>query len=157
MTKATETIKYVIDEVHAHGISGFNGIYSYVHFTIDCSDVDIESKTPTKMSLKDALAAPKSFEDNGKIFEMEHEGNVICKILARRCEKLDYHVTYSHADITEELEDIVASGRDTLEKFSRDLGFTPGRMIYNILDATISWDSVKTYYGLTDQEEEGWI
>ena len=153
MTKATEVLKQLFEELNDQGMSSFEGIYSPYYFPIHQVDVDIEPSGIVRNSVKDALFVTSELKKKTRICVLSDPTNLVLSVAyAIRNQSLDMHVTCASVDIVSELPEILATNKRSLEKYSRDCGFTPGIHYYNLIDAWVPWDSVKTM----DIERDGW-
>lgn len=154
MTKATDKIQQLIEEINDNGLSGSEGVYSYVSFDIHHNDVDVDPPGPVKMNINQILWASNILKNDPRVVVLEGVDPVICKCLVKRAGVLDIHVTCSSLELQLDMAKVMAESRMFLDKFCRDVGFTPGMHYYNILDAWIPWESVRTVN--LDRIEEGW-
>jgi hypothetical protein len=154
MTKATDKIQQLIEEVNDCGLSGADGVYSYLTFSIHHNDIDIVPSGPVKMDLKEAMFITNTLKGFPRHVTVEGHDPVICRSLVQKGGTLDLHVSCSSVEIQLEMANVIAEGKVFLEKYSRDLGFTPGTHHYNVLDGWIPWESVRTVD--LDLTEEGW-
>jgi hypothetical protein len=154
MTKATDKIQELIEEINDTGLSGSEGIYKYVSFEVHHNDVDVNPTGPVKMNINQILWASNILKNDPRVVVLEGVDPVICKCLVKRAGVLDIHVTCSSLELQLDMARIMAESRMFLDKFCRDVGFTPGTHHYNILDAVIPWESVRTVN--LERTEEGW-
>jgi len=152
MTKATEVIQHMVDELNDSGLSSMDGIYASLYFPIHQQDIDVELTAPARMDVKEALSISKDLKDGARACFTQKKGEVISRAYTRRGSSLDVHITCGTVDMSVELSQIMAETRFHLNKYATDAGFTPGIHYYNILDAYLPWEVVRT----VDQVEEGW-
>lgn len=155
MIKATDKIQQLLEEVNDTGLSGSEGVYRYVSFEIHHNDVDVDPSGPVKMNINQVIWASNILKNEPRVAVLEGMGPVVCKCLVKRAGVLDIHVTCSSLELQLEMARVMAESRMFLDKFCKDTGFTPGTHYYNILDAWIPWESVRTVD--LDRSEEGWI
>jgi hypothetical protein len=153
MTKATEVINHLFDHLNEQGMSSLEGIYSSYYFPIHTVDIDFEPRGIVKNSVKDALFITNQLKNSSRICVLSDTGpTVISTSYAKRGKSLDLHVTCGSVELLEELPEIIATNKKSLEKYSRDCGFTPGIHYYNLIDLWIPWNAIRTL----DIEKDGW-
>jgi len=153
MTKATEVLNHLYDNISEQGMSSLEGIYTSYYFPIHNADVDLEPKGIARNNLKDAMFVTSQLKNNPRICvlsEIDHK--TLSITYAKRGKSLDLHTTCGSVDLVNELPEIIACNKKSLEKYSSDCGFTPGLHYYNLIDLWVPWGSVKTL----DIERDGW-
>lgn len=156
MTKATTRINELVEEINDNGLSVEDGISLPHSFLIHHNNIDVVPSRPTKMDLKETMRINNLLRGPVRVATMEGRAPVISRSLLKRGNRtLDIYVTCGTTTCPGELSEIMAENKVTLDKYCRDLGFTPGWHSYNILDAWIPWDSVRTID--LDRGDEGWI
>ena len=153
MSKATEVLSQLFEEVNDGGMSSMDGIYTSLYFPIHHLDIDIEPEGILKNYVKDSLFITNQLNNKARICVINNDGPIILTTAyAKREKSLDLHVTCSSIDIVEELPQVLASMKKSLGKYALDCGFTPGIHYYNLIDAWIPWSSART----VELEGDGW-
>jgi len=153
MTKATEVLKQLFEDINDQGMSSLEGIYTSYYFPIHQADIDLEPQEIVRNNVKDAMFLTSQLKNNPRIcFLTEVSYSVLSVTYAKRGQSLDLHVTCGSVDLVNELPEIIAANKKSLAKYSLDCGFTPGIHYYNLIDAWVPWESVKTM----DLEKDGW-
>lgn len=155
MTKATELLQQLRDDVNENGLSDAEGIYSSLSFSIHHNDIDVVCDSAVRMSPKDALWVSNQLIGFYRICTLDATPPVISFSLLRRGPTLDAHITCGTVDVVSELPEVIAQSSVKLGKYARDNGFTPGTHYYNLIDAWIPWECARTIN--LDRGEEGWI
>jgi hypothetical protein len=154
MSKATEVLQQLEEELNEYGLSSFDGIYTNYYFPIHHNDIDLVPTRPVKMDVKQALWVTNQMK-NTRVCVLEGVAPVQSRTFLKRNGMMDIHINCSSVNILEELPDIIAESKVILEKYSRDLGFTPGMHYYNLVDCWAPWESVRVLN--SENNEEGWI
>ena len=154
MSKATEVLSQLFEEVNDGGISSLEGIYTSLYFPIHQLDIDIEPEGIVKNNLKDAMFITNQLKNKVRICVINNDGPIVLTTAyAKRGRSLDVHVTCGSVDIVEQLPQVLATTKRSLSKYAIDCGFTPGIHYYNLVDAWIPWSSART----VELEGDGWI
>ena len=154
MSKATEVLQQLKEELNDYGLSSFDGIYTSYYIPIHHNDIDIDPVRPVMMDVKQALWVTNQMR-NTRLCVIDGVSPVHSRTLLRRNGSIDLHVNCPSINVHSELPGVIADSKTILEKYSRDLGFTPGMHYYNLVDAWVPWELVRTLNPETN--EEGWI
>ena len=154
MSKATEVLQRLEEELNEYGLSGLDGVYTTYYLPSHHNDIDLTPSRPVKMDVKQALWVSNLMK-NARFCVLDGVSPVYSRTLLRRNGVIDIHVQCPSVDLVNELPDVIADSKVTLEKYARDLGFTPGMHYYNLIDAWVPWESVRVFN--QEGNEEGWI
>ena len=154
MSKATEVLQQLEEELNDYGLSSFDGIYTSFYLPIHNTDIDLTPSRPVQMDVKQALWVSNQMK-NTRFCVLDGVAPVYSRTLLKKGGTLDVHINCPSIDVHNELPDVIADTKVLLEKYARDLGFTPGLHHYNLIDAWIPWDYVRVFSPETN--EEGWI
>jgi hypothetical protein len=154
MSKATEVLQRLEEELNEYGLSGLDGIYTTYYLPIHHNDINLTPSRPVTTSVKEALWVSNQMR-SARFCVLDGVGPVYSRTLLRRGGVIDIHIQCPSVNFVKELPDVIADSKLILDKYSRDLGFTPGMHYYNLIDTWIPWESVRVFN--QENNEEGWI